>query len=108
MSLEACNLLRRRALPLIDDASAWQEVFDAVLFVRGETPELVAEAGKELLAASQRARELPPPLSPDSPERMAFNAVQSTLREIEQGRITRDDFGLFAASSWLLSTATKD
>jgi hypothetical protein len=100
MSLEACNLLRRRALPLIDDASAWQEVFDAVLFVRGETP--------ELLAASQRARELPPPLSPDSPERMAFNAVQSTLREIEQGRITRDDFGLFAASSWLLSTATKD
>jgi hypothetical protein len=108
MTLEACNLVRGRALALVDDASVWQEVFDAVLYVRGVSPDLVAEAGKELLAASQRARELLPPLSPDSPERTAFNAVQAALREIELGHVTRDDFGLVAVSSWLFSTATSD
>jgi hypothetical protein len=108
MTMEACDLLRRRALKLVDDASVWQEVFDSVLWVRGESPELVAEAGKELLAASQRARELPPPLPPESSERRAFNAVQAAMREIELGRITRDDFALVAVSSWLLFTESTD
>jgi hypothetical protein len=102
VTMETCNLLRRRALAIEDD-STWDEVFEAVL---DPDPELVSRAAAELMAATRRARELGPALASDSAELTAFNAVQAALREIEQGQITREEYKRRAVSLWIMGPLT--